>query len=77
MINENAQNDFAGRIETNVAERPAGLRRSVGFYGLMFVSLGSISDQAGCWERSTLRKLPALPRSCPGFSRPACWRYSP
>ncbi|HEX6717174.1 MAG TPA: APC family permease [Pyrinomonadaceae bacterium] len=42
MINENAQNDFAGRIETNVAARPVGLRRSVGFYGLMFVSLGSI-----------------------------------
>lgn len=42
MINENAQNDFAGRIITTVAERPAGLRRSVGFYGLMFVSLGSI-----------------------------------
>ena len=42
MINENAQNDFAGRIETNIAERPVGLQRSVGFYGLMFVSLGSI-----------------------------------
>ena len=42
MINENAQNDFAGRIETNAAARSDGLRRSVGFYGLMFVSLGSI-----------------------------------
>jgi amino acid transporter len=42
MINENAQNDFAGRINTDVAERTTGLRRSVGFYGLMFVSLGSI-----------------------------------
>jgi len=42
MINENAQKDFAGRIETNIAERPVGLQRSVGFYGLMFVSLGSI-----------------------------------
>jgi amino acid transporter len=42
MINENAPKDFAGRIETNIAERPVGLRRSVGFYGLMFVSLGSI-----------------------------------
>jgi len=42
MINENAQNDFAGRIDTKVAEPTAGLRRSVGFYGLMFVSLGSI-----------------------------------
>src|ERR1044071_3936778 len=42
MINENAQNDFAGRIETNIAAQPVGLRRSVGFYGLMFVSLGSI-----------------------------------
>jgi amino acid transporter len=42
MINENAKNDFAGRIETSVAERTAGLRRTVGFYGLMFVSLGSI-----------------------------------
>ena len=42
MINENAQNDFAERIETNVAEQSVGLRRSVGFYGLMFVSLGSI-----------------------------------
>ena len=42
MINENAQKDFAERIETDIAERPVGLRRSVGFYGLMFVSLGSI-----------------------------------
>jgi len=42
MINENTQNDFAGRVDTNVAERTAGLKRSVGFYGLMFVSLGSI-----------------------------------
>src|ERR1051325_5785720 len=42
MINENAQNDFAGPIQTNIAERPVGLQRSVGFYGLMFVSLGSI-----------------------------------
>ena len=42
MINENAQNDFAGRIDANVAEPATGLRRSVGFYGLLFVSLGSI-----------------------------------
>src|SRR5438094_5817341 len=32
----------AGRLETIKDEPPAGLRRSVGFYGLMFVSLGSI-----------------------------------
>src|SRR5436309_2427235 len=32
----------AGSLETIKDERPAGLRRSVGFYGLMFVSLGSI-----------------------------------
>src|SRR5436853_217861 len=32
----------AGRWETMKTEHPAGLRRSVGFYGLMFVSLGSI-----------------------------------
>src|SRR5438552_9521830 len=32
----------AGRLETIKDEHPAGLRRSVGFYGLMFVSLGSI-----------------------------------
>ena len=31
-----------GRIETEKGERPGGLQRSVGFYGLMFVSLGSI-----------------------------------
>ena len=42
MINENARNDFVGRIETTVAEPSTGLRRSVGFYGLMFISLGSI-----------------------------------
>src|ERR1051325_8074128 len=42
MINENTQNDFAGRVDTNVAKWTAGLKRSVGFYGLMFVSLGSI-----------------------------------
>src|SRR2546429_3759307 len=32
----------AGRVEIIKDERRAGLRRSVGFYGLMFVSLGSI-----------------------------------
>src|SRR5206468_5152708 len=32
----------AGRLETIKDEQPSGLRRSVGFYGLMFVSLGSI-----------------------------------
>src|SRR5256714_8672399 len=32
----------AGRLKTIKDERPAGLPRSVGFYGLMFVSLGSI-----------------------------------
>src|SRR5712671_2190420 len=32
----------AGRLETIKDEHPSGLRRSVGFYGLMFVSLGSI-----------------------------------
>src|SRR5437588_872222 len=32
----------AGRLETINDERPGELRRSVGFYGLMFVSLGSI-----------------------------------
>jgi amino acid transporter len=42
MINENVQKDFAVRIETHTAEQPVGLRRSVGFYGLMFISLGSI-----------------------------------
>src|ERR1051325_1884468 len=42
MINENAQNDFVGRVETDVVKPATGLRRSVGFYGLMFVSLGSI-----------------------------------
>jgi amino acid transporter len=34
--------DNAGRMETEKDERPGGLKRSVGFYGLMFVSLGSI-----------------------------------
>src|SRR5881392_2732532 len=32
----------AGPLETIKDERPGHLRRSVGFYGLMFVSLGSI-----------------------------------
>src|SRR5437660_8827151 len=34
--------DNTGRMETEKGERPGGLQRSVGFYGLMFVSLGSI-----------------------------------
>jgi amino acid transporter len=42
MIHENAPNDFGVRLETKTAEQPVRLRRSVGFYGLMFVSLGSI-----------------------------------
>ena len=42
MINENTQNDFAGRVKVDVVEPAAGLRRSVGFYGLTFISLGSI-----------------------------------
>src|SRR5437667_2595016 len=32
----------AGQMVTEKDERPVGLKRSVGFYGLMFVSLGSI-----------------------------------
>lgn len=32
----------AGQIESEKDERPVGLQRSVGFYGLLFVSLGSI-----------------------------------
>jgi amino acid transporter len=32
----------AGQIESEKDERPIGLQRSVGFYGLLFVSLGSI-----------------------------------
>jgi len=32
----------AGGMKTEKDERPVGLKRSVGFYGLMFVSLGSI-----------------------------------
>jgi amino acid transporter len=34
--------DNAGQTETEEDERPGGLKRAVGFYGLMFVSLGSI-----------------------------------
>src|SRR2546426_5130651 len=34
--------DNTGRMEIEKGERPGGLQRSVGFYGLMFVSLGSI-----------------------------------
>ena len=34
--------DNAGRVETRKGDQPGGLKRSVGFYGLMFVSLGSI-----------------------------------
>src|SRR5437868_4222718 len=34
--------DNTGGMETEKDERPVGLKRSVGFYGLMFVSLGSI-----------------------------------
>src|SRR5713101_8529643 len=31
-----------GRMQTEKGEQPGGLKRSVGFYGLMMVSLGSI-----------------------------------
>ena len=34
--------DNTGRVETRKGDQPGGLKRSVGFYGLMFVSLGSI-----------------------------------
>lgn len=37
-----ATEPLAAQIETGATERHVGLQRSVGFYGLMFVSLGSI-----------------------------------
>src|SRR2546421_2906984 len=42
MANQVANTSSTGAMETGKRERPAGLQRSVGFYGLMFVSLGSI-----------------------------------
>src|ERR1043166_4221335 len=42
MANQFANESSLDRMETGKRERPVGLRRSVGFYGLMFVSLGSI-----------------------------------
>ena len=57
MINENAENDFGVRLETKTSERPVRLRRSVGFYGLMFVSLGSIVLWAGGRPRFFKRLL--------------------
>src|ERR1043166_1906284 len=42
MANQFANESSLDRMETGKRERPVGLRRSVGFYGLMFISLGSI-----------------------------------
>jgi amino acid transporter len=42
MANLFPKKRLAGEMEMKNDERPVGLRRSVGFYGLMFVSLGSI-----------------------------------
>src|SRR5438128_9497283 len=42
MANQFAKESSTDRMETEKGERPGGLQRSVGFYGLMFVSLGSI-----------------------------------
>src|ERR1043166_8193505 len=42
MANQLANESSLDRMETGKRERPVGLRRSVGFYGLMFISLGSI-----------------------------------
>src|SRR2546423_6757539 len=42
MANLLANKPLAARIVTEKDERTVGLKRSVGFYGLMFVSLGSI-----------------------------------
>src|ERR1051326_3710891 len=42
MANQFANESSPDRRETGKPERPVGLQRSVGFYGLMFVSLGSI-----------------------------------
>src|ERR1051325_8549649 len=37
-----ANESVASPLETEAAKQTVGLQRSVGFYGLMFVSLGSI-----------------------------------
>src|SRR5204863_1346669 len=42
MANQVANKLSTGGTESGKRERPVGLQRSVGFYGLMFVSLGSI-----------------------------------
>src|SRR2546430_15774189 len=42
MANLLANKPLAARIVTEKDERSVGLKRSVGFYGLMFISLGSI-----------------------------------
>src|SRR2546425_5594222 len=42
MANQFAKESSTDRMEAEKPERLVGLQRSVGFYGLMFVSLGSI-----------------------------------
>src|SRR2546429_3168867 len=42
MANQFTDESSTDRMEAGKRERPVGLQRSVGFYGLMFVSLGSI-----------------------------------
>ena len=76
MINENAQNDFVGRVNTNVAEPAAGLRRSVGFYGLMFVSLGSIIGSGWLLGALNAAKVAGPASIISWVLAPACWRCS-
>src|SRR2546429_1083867 len=42
MANQFTDESSTDRMEAGKRERPVGLQRSVGFFGLMFVSLGSI-----------------------------------
>jgi amino acid transporter len=42
MTNLFAEKPLADRMVTEKGKRPGGLKRSIGFYGLLFVSLGSI-----------------------------------
>lgn len=42
MANLFAAKPLTNRLVTKEGERPGGLKRSIGFYGLLFVSLGSI-----------------------------------
>ena len=66
-----------GQVHHHETFPPGHLRRTVGFYGLMFVSLGSIIGSGWLLGALNAAEVAGPPRSSPGSWPPPCCRSWP